>query len=290
VPVVQVVHDFRPYCVNGWYYVQGQVCERCKFGNYWHAVHQRCYKNSYLLSALYSVTLGMNRAAGITDKIDAFVCLTGFYKEKMLEVGVPERKIFIRPNFIDPAAFAPEPAPGTGEYVLFMGRLSAEKGLWAVVRAFEQLPQLQLRIAGTGPLEPELSRYIEEKKLANIRLIGFLSGEAKWNAIKNALFTVVPSECYENFPMVVLEYFSAGKPVVASNQGGLSYIVEDEKSGLLFRPHDVADLANKVRYLSARPQRIKEMGTYVRKLAEGRYGPRQSYATLMNIFDQVRAA
>src|SRR5437868_2036962 len=83
VPIVQVVHDFRPYCANGWYYVQGKICERCKFGNYLHAISHRCYKDSYLLSALYSGTLFMNRLAGMTDKIDAFICLTGFYKQKM---------------------------------------------------------------------------------------------------------------------------------------------------------------------------------------------------------------
>src|SRR5438105_3104408 len=289
VPIAQVVHDFRPYCANGWYYVDGQICERCKFGNYLHAISHRCYKDSYLLSALYSGTLFMNRLAGMTDKIDAFICLTGFYKQKMLEVGIPEDKIHIRPNFIDPAEFVPEFSAGNGEYVLFLGRLSSEKGLWTIVRAFEALKDVELRIAGTGPLEAELRNYVNEKNLCNIRFLGFQSGEGKWQTIKNAMFTVVASECYENFPMVILEYFRGGKPVVASNLGGLPYIVEDGKAGLLYRPGDVSDLVDKIRYLLARPAEIKRMGTYGRRLVETRYGPDESYGTLMNIFDRVQA-
>jgi glycosyltransferase involved in cell wall biosynthesis len=289
VPIVQVVHDFRPFCPNGWFYIDGQICERCKFGNYLHAVKHRCYKDSHTLSALYSAALAGNRIAGMTDKVAAYVCLTNFYRQKMLEVGLPETKLFIRPNFIDSAAFAPDrSSPGSGEYALYLGRLSSEKGPLTVLRAFENLPDLPLKIVGTGPLEAEMKQYIRDKNLANVEMVGFKSGADKWRMIKNALFAIIPSECYENFPMVSLEYFSGGKPIIASNLGGLPHIVEEGKTGLLYRPGDAADLVEKIRCLLTHPERIAEMGNRGRQLAETRYGPQESYSNLMTIFDKVR--
>jgi len=290
IPIAQVVHDFRPHCANGWYYVHGQICERCKFGNHLHAIRNRCYKDSYLLSALYSATLSVNRNAGLLNKIDAFICLTGFYKQKMLEVGIPEHKLYIRPNFIDAATSGVPTSDGAGNYVLYLGRLSAEKGPWTVVKAFQKLRDVELRIAGTGPLEQELKKYVHDNNLTNIRFLGFQSGDAKWATINGAKFTIVPSECYENFPMVVLEYFSRCKPVIASNLGGLPYIVEDGKNGLLYRPGEVDDLIEKVRFLIDRPADIKAMGSYGRHLVETRYGPGESHSTLMNIFGRMVAA
>ena len=289
VPIVQVVHDFRPFCPNGWFYIDGQICERCKFGNYLHAVKHRCYKDSYTLSALYSAALAGNRMAGMTDKVAAYVCLTNFYRQKMLEVGLPEKKIFIRPNFIDPVAFAQDrSSPGSGEYALYLGRLSSEKGPLTVLRAFENLPDVPLKIVGTGPLEAEMKQYIHDKHLVNVEMVGFKSGADKWRMIKNALFAIIPSECYENFPMVSLEYFSGAKPIIASNLGGLPHIVEEGKTGLLYRPGDAADLVEKIRSLLSRPAQIAEMGNRGRQLAETRYGPQESYSNLMNIFAQVR--
>ncbi len=289
VPIVQVVHDFRPYCSNGWFFTNGQICERCKFGNYLHGITNRCYKDSYTLSALYSATLGINRAAGVTDKIDAFVCLTEFYKQKLLEVGIPEHKIHIRPNFIKRDAFVTPPSPGRGNYALFLGRLSREKGPWTVVRAFEGLKDVELRIAGTGPLEAELSRYVSDRKLKHIRLVGFKSGADKWQLIRDSLFTIVPSECYENFPVVVLEFFSSAKAVIASNLGGLPHIVEHGRNGLLYKPGDAVDLGHKIRTLLACPEDVERMGRHGRHLVETRYSPQQSHATLMKIFQHVQA-
>ena len=289
VPIVQVVHDFRPFCPNGWFYIDGEICERCKFGNYLHAVKHRCYKDSYILSALYSASLAGNRMAGMTDKVAAYVCLTNFYRQKMLEVGLPEKKLFIRPNFIDPAAFAPDrSSPGSGEYALYLGRLSSEKGPLTVLRAFEKLPDVPLKIVGTGPLEAEMKQYIRDKNLVNVEMVGFKSGADKWQMIKNALFAIIPSECYENFPMVSLEYFSGGRPIIASNLGGLPHIVEEDKTGMLYRPGDVDHLVEKNRCMLASPAQIAEMGKRGRELAETRYGPTESYSSLMNIFAQVR--
>ena len=128
---------------------------------------------------------------------------------------------------------------------------------------------------------------MEEKGLRNISLTGFKSGKEKWELLRNSRFVVLPSEWYEAFPMVILEAYAAGKPVVASDIGGLPYIVRNGKSGMLFRPGSVADLTEKVRYLTERPAEIEAMGRYGRQLVETEYGPEPAYRTLMAIIDKV---
>jgi glycosyltransferase involved in cell wall biosynthesis len=286
IPVLQVLHDFRFFCPNGWFYTQGQICERCKYGNYINAVRYRCVRDSYSLSALYSLSLGANRVAGMLRKIDAIICLTEFSRQKLVEIGIPEQKLHIKPNFID--ASVTSACPGKGHYVLYLGRLSPEKGLWTLVQAFERLNGVKLKIMGTGPLEISLRKYIEERRIKNIELVGFKQGSEKWQILRESLFVALPSEWYEGFPMVALEAFAAGKPVVASNLGSLPYVVEDGKSGVLFEPGNVEDLIEKVNQLLADPSDITSMGLHARGLAEMKYSPDRSYETLLDIASKVQ--
>jgi glycosyltransferase involved in cell wall biosynthesis len=288
VPTVQVLHNFRPFCPNGFYYTQGKVCEACKGGNYLNAIRNRCYKDSYALSGLYALTLGLNRMGGMIDKISGFICLTEFFRTKMREAGVPDSKLFVRPNFV----YAPKlngEAVGAG-YALFMGRLSPEKGCWTLIHAFEQLPQMKLKVLGSGPQEQELRDYVSKNGIRNIEFLGFKSGDEKWKILRNAMCLILPSEWYENFPVTALEAFMAAKPVIASRMGGLPYIVEEGKAGLLFEAGKPADLAQKVQYLAEHPEEATRMGECARKLSETKYGPEQGYQNLMEIFSQVQTA
>ncbi len=287
VPAVQVLHNFRPFCPNGLYYTQGQICEACRGGNYLNAVRKRCYKDSYTLSGLYALTLGSNRLAGMIDKVAGFICLTEFFKIKMLEAGVPDSKLFVRPNFV----YAPplSEVSDAGKYAIYMGRLSPEKGCWTLIHAFEQLPQVPLKILGTGPLEQELKDYVSQKGIGNIQFLGFRSGDEKWQLLRNSLCLVVPSEWYENFPVTVLEGFMAAKPVIAARMGGLPYIVEDGQSGLLFDSGKVDQLAKQIQRMADDPAGAVRMGARARDLSETKYGPEQGYSNLMNIFSQVQA-
>jgi glycosyltransferase involved in cell wall biosynthesis len=223
----------------------------------------------------------------MTDKIDAFVCLTEFYRQKLQEVRIPEEKIFIRPNFIDACSLRPESGGGTDSYVLYLGRLSEEKGLRTLVHAFERLPSVVLKIAGTGPLEASLKAYLQLKAIKNVVMLGFRDEKAKWDLLANSLFTVVPSECYENFPLVVLEAYAAGRPCVGSRLGSLPYVIEENRSGILFEAGCVDDLVNKVRYMVETPDEADRMGRYARSLVESTYSPAACYQTLMGIFSAV---
>jgi glycosyltransferase involved in cell wall biosynthesis len=289
VPTVQVLHNFRPFCPNGFFYTQGKICEDCKGGNYLNAIRKRCYKDSYLFSGLYALTLGSNRLAGMVDKISGFICLTEFFRIKMLEAGVPASKLFVRPNFVY-APPLPSSNPHPGEYALYLGRLSPEKGCWTLIHAFEQLPGMTLKILGTGPMEKELQDYVRSNGIANVQFLGFKSGEEKWQILRGSRCLVVPSEWYENFPVTVLEAYMAAKPVIAARMGGLPYIVEDGHSGLLFEAGKALDLARAIRFLFDDSAAALRMGASGRELSETKYGPEAGYANLMKIFSQVQVA
>lgn len=285
VPIVQVVHDFRPLCANGWFYNRIGVCERCMQGNYLHAIRHRCYKSSYIYSTLYAATMTYMRSSGALAKIDAFICLTEFARRKWMKAGVPAEKIHVRPNNID--AFQMEPAVGCGDYVAYIGRLSREKGLWTLIHAMEKVDGPVLKIAGTGPEEDAIRDYIMGKGIQNIELVGFLSADARAEFLRNAMFTVMPSEWYEMFPMVLLEAWATGKAVIGTRMGAMGDLIEEGNTGLLFSPGDSEDLARKIVRLYRSPDSASRMGASARRLVESKYSPKMSEARLIDIFRKV---
>ena len=285
VPIVQVIHDFRPLCTNGWFYNHEGVCERCKGGNYLNAIRHRCYKDNYAYSALYAAALTYARGSGVMAKVDAFVCLTDFARRKLESAGVSREQLFVRPNCIDVAQKAP--AIGTGDYVGYIGRLSKEKGIWTLIHAMEHVHGPVLKIAGTGPEESAIREYIEKKGVQNVQLLGFLSGEARDEFLRNCMFTIMPSEWYEMFPMVLLEAWAAGKPVIGSRLGATADLIEEGRTGLLFEPGDPLDLTQKIENLYSSPDRVSRMGAQVRTVVETKYSPAANQDLLMKIFHHV---
>jgi glycosyltransferase involved in cell wall biosynthesis len=285
IPSVHILHDFRLWCANSRFYVNDQVCESCKLGNYLGAIRKRCVQQNQAFRAPYATSLYANRKMGLLDNIGGYICLTDFAKNVLMQAEIPEAKIHVCPNHIDTSLFTPK--SGTGKYALYLGGLYRDKGVLTVVRAFAQLPHIPLRVVGTGDAEQEIREFIATHRLTNIELVGFQSGREKQESLANSLFTIVASHCYENFPLVVLEAFSSGKPVIASSIGALPYIVEHEKTGLLFEPQNSDDLAEKVRWLYDRQDEIESMGRLARATVEQKYDIRLRYTALSNIFEKV---
>src|SRR5271167_950189 len=245
VPSVHIIHDYRLLCPNSRFYINDQVCERCKLGNFWPAVAKRCVRGSTAYSALYASSIYMNRKLGLMEKIGGYICLTEFTKRLLMEAKIPENKLYICPNHIDTSSVTPQ--FGAGRYVLYLGGLYRDKGILTVARAFAQLPEIPLKIVGTGAAEGELRDFIASHQLSNVEIAGFKAGQEKLEYVRNSMFTLVPYHYYENFPLVVLEAFASGKPVIASARGALLSIIQPQQTGLLFRPEDADDLAAKVR-------------------------------------------
>lgn len=286
IPSVHMIHDFRLWCPNSRFYVNNQPCQRCpRQGNYWPAIENRCVQGNAGYSAVYAASLFLNQKLGFTGKIGGYICLTEFAKNLLIQFQVPEEKIFICPNHIDTSVFTPQ--YGKGNYVLYLGGLYRDKGVMTVVKAFAKLPHIPVKFVGAGDAEQEMRDFIREHRLSNIEIVGFRAGEEKREYLRNSLFTICATHCYETFGLVVLEAYASGKPCVASAIGALPYIVEPQKTGLLFEPQNSDDLAEKVRWLYERPAEIDGMGRQARALVESKYDTRLRYAALKAIFEQV---
>jgi len=289
VPVVQTVHNFRFLCPNALFYTRGRICERCKYGNTLHAVRWKCYRQSYILSSLYALTIGLHRRAGTFNLIDRFIALTEFTAQKLVESGLTTQdKISVLGNFM------PNPLPSHGSfetrepYVVYLGRLSPEKGVEVLLDAATGLPDLKVKIAGGGPQSGALRAIAQRRGLQQVEFLGRVVGEEKWKLLRHATAVVVPSVWYETFSFAALEGPVAGTPVVASNLGSLPYVVEDGKSGLLFQAGDSQDLREKLAWLVRHTAEALRMGRYGRQVVEKKYSAEAHYGKLMEIYAEVK--
>jgi glycosyltransferase involved in cell wall biosynthesis len=288
IPIVQFVHDFRLFCPNGLFYTGGSICERCKTGAFFNAVRHRCYRDSYLSSFLAASIVASARRNHVFDRVSLFVCPTEFSRKKMMEGGIPADKIRTKPHFVHATGVSPKFEPG--DYVLYLGRLSREKGLFTLICALAQENTVPVKIAGAGPMEKEIRSILHDQGIRHIQLVGFKSGEEKWEILRNSAFVVIPSECYETFSLSAVEAHAAGKPVIASRIGALPFVIKDGKNGLLFEPKNAADLRQGVRKLFGQRSDIERMGRYGRALVNTKYTPEHSYNCLSAIFSQAVAA
>ncbi|MCL5958317.1 MAG: glycosyltransferase family 4 protein [Chloroflexi bacterium] len=290
VPAVQTVHNYRFLCPNGLFYVHGRTCERCKYGNLLHAIWARCYRDSFLLSGLYALTIGLHRRLGTLDAIDRYIALTEFAAQKLVQSRlVRPGRVSILGNFL------PDPLPSLassgsrGKYLVYLGRLSAEKGIWTFLEAMVGLPDVHLKVLGDGPLAAPVRDFIRRHGLRNVEMAGFVAGEEKWEILRRALATVVPSLVYENFPLSALESLAVATPVIASDSGSLPYVVNDSQSGLLFKSGDSGELREKMAWLTTHPDRSEAMGQYGRSVVEQKYREEVHYKELTRIYDEVLA-
>jgi glycosyltransferase involved in cell wall biosynthesis len=285
VPVVQTLHNYRLTCVNALLYRSGAVCEACLGAPVpWRGVMHGCYRNSRAASATVALTIGLHRACGTWRRqVDAYVALTQFAREKMVAAGLPRERVFVKGNFV-----MDDPGPGSGDRreVLFVGRLSAEKGVETLLRAWTRLgPGIPLRIVGDGPLAPEVVAAAHSG--SGVTWIGRRSSAEVIELMQRAAVVVVPSDWYEAFPLVMVEAFACGTPVLASRLGAATELIADGEIGRLFPPGDADALANTVRQMFADPDRLAAMRAHVRAEFESKHTASRNYLTLMSIYAKV---
>jgi glycosyltransferase involved in cell wall biosynthesis len=263
--VVQTLHNFRLLCAGGSFYrVQdgaGRVCEDC-LGKLLPlpAVQHACYRGSRAGSAVVATMQVAHRALGSYSKaVDQYIVLTEFGRAKMIEGGLEAKLLSVKPNFL---AQDPELGSGDGGYALFVGRLTPGKGLKTLLEAWERLAgsaglNLPLYIAGSGPMLAELQDRAVH--LPNVHILGQQDADGVRSLMSRARLLIMPPEWYEGFPVTLLEAYAAGLPVVASDIGPLSSLVQDGVTGQKFRPGDPADLAHTVSELVAQPDNLTDM-------------------------------
>lgn len=275
VPVVQTLHNFRLLCLNALFLREGKVCEDCMGRLPWRGVARACYRGSHAASAALASMLTLHRALGTyRSKVTRYIALNEFCRGKFIEGGLPAERVVVKPNFVD----FPFPEPGLRAGLLFVGRLSAEKGIATLAAAMAALTGASLRVAGDGPEATLLDG------VPGVTRLGSLSGDAVRAEMSRATALVVPSIWYENFPRTIVEAFACGLPVIASRLGALADIVADGETGLLFEPGDPRDLAAKLAWAQANPERMAEMGRRARAQYEAAFSAEVNHRRLIAIY------
>jgi glycosyltransferase involved in cell wall biosynthesis len=289
VPVVQTLHNYRLLCPAATFLREGKVCESCLGRSVaWPGVMHGCYRGSRPATAAVATMLATHRALGTwKTKVDAYIALTEFARRKFIQGGLPGERIFVKPNFLA-GEFVPRTQPG--DYALFVGRLSEEKGVRHLPSAWSILTQpIPLKIVGDGPQMEALSRTVATTSLKQIEMKGHQEAEGIRSLMSGARFLVFPSIWHEGFPMVIAESFASGVPVIASRLGSTAEIVQDGATGLHFESGDAADLAKKVEWAWNHPEEMARMGRAARAEYEAKYEASKNYEMLMEIYRRAIA-
>jgi glycosyltransferase involved in cell wall biosynthesis len=286
IPVVQTLHNYRLLCPAVTLYRNGKICEECIDDGLLRAIQHGCYRGSRPTTAAVVAMLQTHRYRNTwASEVNAYIALTEFARNKFIDNGLPEAKVHVKPNFVDPD---PGERDQAGNYVLFVGRLSQEKGVSILLDAWKLLDiPVPLKIVGDGPRRAELQKRAVEHKLTSVELLGQLHRERTRDLIRNARFLVLPSLWYEGFPMVLAESFACGVPVIGSRLGAMEELIDDGQIGLHFGPGDPADLARKIAWAWSNPAEMAVMGHRARRKYEHNYGTESNYRLLMNIYCQV---
>jgi glycosyltransferase involved in cell wall biosynthesis len=281
VPIVQTLHNYRLVCPNALLLRDGIPCEDCMGKTFaWPGVVHACYRGSKRASLGVATMLAAHNVIGTWQtKVDIYIALSDFARQKFIARGLPKDRIVVRPNYVLEDTADGE---GRGGYVLYVGRLSQEKGISVLLSAWAQMERkIPLILVGEG----DESRSVVEatKRMDHVTWLGTRSKEQVLSLMRQAQMLILPSVCYENFPVVVAEAYATGLPVVASRIGCLPEIIRNGETGLLFRAADSADLVDVV-YRLWDMAHVMEMRKRARFEFESKYSSESAYLALINIY------
>lgn len=250
VPVVMTAHDLKIACPAYKMLNSTGICEKCKGGNLLNVVMHRCVRDSLAASTIVMVESTVHRILNTYQgKLDKVVVPSHFFMEKFIDWGWPRDKFAYIPNYVDATHFTPGYEPCA--YFLYFGRLAPEKGVATLMRA-AKAAGVNLKIAGTGPIEVEL-HALQAELQGDIDFLGYRSGAELHALIREARAVVLPSEWYENAPMSVLESFALGTPVIGARMGGIPELVLDGETGWTFESRSTEDLSALLSRIIAMP-------------------------------------
>lgn len=283
VPVVQTLHNYRLSCPKATFYRGGHPCEDCIAKTIkWPSVLHSCYRESRIESIGIASILAYHWTQRTwNEQVDRYIALTQFMKNKMVEAGLNEEPIHVKPNFLSED---PGPDHDSGHFFLFSGRLSEGKGVQTLLDAWSSTSNIELVVAGDGEGSSDVTDWLLAHPNSSVRWIGWRPRSEILDLMRGARAFIFPSESYEGFPMGILEAMAFGKPTIASDLGAMRELIEDGRTGLLFRPGDPEDLAAKVRWASDHPQEMADMGREARREYERKYTAERNYEMLMDIY------
>lgn len=278
IPLVVTVHNYRLRCPNGFLFTEGEICTRCTGGNHVNAVLHRCFP-SRAQGAAYASALWVHRFVRKLERdVDAYVTPSEHVRDTLAGWGIPERKLVTVRNFTD----LPEaPRRGGGRFGVYLGRLSAEKGIDVLLAALERAGDPEFRIVGDGPVETELREAARARGLDRTRFLGRLDPDEVAAVLADALYLALPSVWHENAPLAALEAMARGIPLLVSDKGGLPELAGDGR-GIVTPAGDVAALARGIEAMSG--DAAAEMGERARRYASEHLTPRAHKSALEGVY------
>lgn len=288
IPVVMHLHDYKLVCGNYKMFNQGRICEKCHGGKHFHCATSTCFKKSFFKSLLVTMEMYLHhKVLNIYHQnIRMYIAPSEFMRQKMIAWGVPAEKLQTLHHFLNLEEFTPEYQ--LGEYLLYFGRLSEEKGIDTLLDAIQMTPEAKLKIVGAGPMSGFVKAKIKELQLSKrVELIGPKYNEDLKEIIRQSLAVVVPSRWYEVFGLVSMEAAGLGKAVIGADIGGIPEVIKDKQTGLLFNPFSKEDLAKKISWIIEHPVEISIMGQAGREMVRQEFNPTKHLNGLLKIYEQV---
>lgn len=285
IPVVMTLHDHYLTCPSSTRtFGSGIPCnlDACRPGV---ALQQRCVSGSTLNTAVALAEFGYRRIVlRDLEVVSRYIVPSHFLRDWSIRAGIPAEKLIYLPN----ATAVPPAGDRRPSHITYVGRLSPEKGLETLLQAAALLPKIPFRLVGDGPLMTDIQRRVERQGLANVELTGALKGAALTEAFETSHALVLPSTCFENAPLVILEAFAHGTPVIGSRRGGIPELITEGETGFTFEPGNAADLASRIEVLLSDPAKASRMGQAGRAQVLAGFSSEGRYDKLMAVYRSVR--
>jgi glycosyltransferase involved in cell wall biosynthesis len=284
---VQTLHNFRLACPAGTFSRNGAVCELCLHKSLVSSLRHRCYKGSFLGTATVVWMLQKNRLRGTyQNDVTKYIALTDFARSKLVSAGLPDERMEVKPNFLPEP---PKTATEHGRYIIFVGRLMREKGLWPLLDAWEYLPDVRLLIVGDGPDGEALAEKSGQAGL-RIEFLGNMPKPKVIELVQGAAALIVPSLWYEGFPMVIAEAYACGTAVLSSRLGSLDEVVVEGKTGLKFEPGNPQSIASTVRRFVDDPTLARQLQDGAKRAFEENYTEARNAELLLDIYERAQSS
>lgn len=287
IPVVMSLNEYKHICSNYKLFHHGHICEDCKEGHFYNAIINRCAKNSLMYSVASTLEAYVHDWLNVYRKnVNLFLFASEFMAKKteefwgketfqwdMLQNPFESKKYALTREYED--------------YILYFGRLIDEKGVDVLVNAMKLVPDVKLKIIGTGPDEEMLMELAENLQLKNIEFLGPKWGGELDEILKLTRFVVIPSIWHENFPYVILQSFAYGKAVIGTDRGGIPELVKDNEFGLVYPAENFEVLAEKINYLWNNPDLAVSMGISAKEYMDMNFNDEKFYAEILRIYNKV---
>ncbi len=230
VPIIKYLQNYNLICLNG-ALDQGKICEACQKRAF-RGVIKKCYKNSYIFSYI-KLLMKWDMQKHYLNKVTAFMANSDYVRRQYIKAGVVQDKICVMYNYIENICQTGQQGLERNSF-LYFGRISREKGVFTVLKAFGELRHLQLRILGNGELVEELQDYIDSNRMDNVIYLGSKTGEELENEIYRAKWVIVSSEWDEPLPRTILEAYAKGTPVIGTDRGGIPEMIREGRTGFIY--------------------------------------------------------